>query len=166
MISQLTPPGECATIDDVRAVSDPSPSIPTGLTDLVDRARRQDPAAFRELFQTHVRAVHRICTRIYGPSADVEDIVQTSFVEAFRSLSDFRGDALFSTWLTRIAVRVALRAARQRPAPTISLDQALERAGEGPGPSCQTRTTSARAHVSRFAALYTSLARLKRRNTL
>lgn len=134
MISQLTPPGECATIDDVRAVSDPSPSIPTGLTDLVDRARRQDPAAFRELFQTHVRAVHRICTRIYGPSADVEDIVQTSFVEAFRSLSDFRGDALFSTWLTRIAVRVALRAARQRPAPTISLDQALERAGEGPGP--------------------------------
>ena len=38
-----------------------------------------------------------------GARADVEDLVQTAFVEAFRSLPDFRGDALFSTWLTRIA---------------------------------------------------------------
>lgn len=135
MTSQLTGPGESPTIDDdVRVVSEPSPPISAGLTALVDRARRQDPAAFRELFQMHVRAVHRVCTRIYGPGPDVEDIVQTSFVEAFRSLSDFRGDALFSTWLTRIAVRVALRAAKRRPASTISLDHALERAGEAPGP--------------------------------
>jgi RNA polymerase sigma-70 factor, ECF subfamily len=131
----LTRPVDHTTIEYVRAVSHPSP--PTAAADvsaLVERARRQDPAAFRELFQRHVRTVHRVCTRIYGPSADVEDVVQTAFVEAFRSLADFRGDALFSTWLTRIAVRVALRAVRKRPSNSVSLDQAVERAVDAPGP--------------------------------
>ena len=105
MTSQLTGAAPSPTIDSVRAVSDPSPPIAVDVTVLVDRARRRDPAAFRELFRRHLRAVHRVCTRIYGRSPDVEDIVQTAFVEAFRSLGDFRGDALFSTWLTRIAVR-------------------------------------------------------------
>jgi len=133
--SLLTGPGFSATIEYVRPVSDPSsPTAAPDVTALVDRARRQDPTAFRELFQRHVRAVHRVCTRIYGPSADVEDIVQTAFVEAFRSLADFRGDALFSTWLTRIAVRVALRAVRKRPANSVSLDLVFERPVDAPGP--------------------------------
>ena len=136
MISQLTPPAGSPTIEDVRVMPESSLPVSTSpdVTALVDRARRQDPAAFRELFQTHVRAVHRVCTRIYGPSADVEDIVQTAFVEAFRSLADFRGDALFSTWLTRIAVRVALRAAKKRSVHAVSLEHALERPGDAPGP--------------------------------
>jgi RNA polymerase sigma-70 factor, ECF subfamily len=133
--SLLTQPADHATIEYVRAVSDPSPPIATAeVSVLVERARRQDPAAFRELFQRHLRAVHRVCTRIYGPGADVEDVVQTAFVEAFRSLADFRGDALFSTWLTRIAVRVALRAVRKRPRNSVSLDDTLERAADAPGP--------------------------------
>jgi RNA polymerase sigma-70 factor (ECF subfamily) len=116
-------------------VADPSsPTAAPDVTALVDRARRQDSTAFRELFQRHVCAVHRVCTRIYGSSPDVEDIVQTAFVEAFRSLGDFRGDALFSTWLTRIAVRVALRAVRRRPTNSVSLDLVFERPGDAPGP--------------------------------
>jgi RNA polymerase sigma-70 factor, ECF subfamily len=138
VISQLTPPAGSPTIDFVRAVTDLSPprsvDVSADVSALVERARRQDPAAFRELFQRHVRAIHRVATRIYGPSPDVDDIVQTAFVEAFRSLGDFRGDALFSTWLTRIAVRVALRAARKRSVRAIPLDQALERAADTPGP--------------------------------
>jgi RNA polymerase sigma-70 factor, ECF subfamily len=122
------------TIDFVRAVPDPSTPMASDLSVLVDRARRQEPAAFRELFQRHVRAIHRVATRIYGPHPDVEDIVQTAFVEAFRSLADFRGDALFSTWLTRIAVRVALRAARKKSARPLSLEHALDRATDTPGP--------------------------------
>ena len=58
--------------------------------------------------------MHRVVRRMVGARPDVEDLVQTTFVEAFRSLPDFRGDALFSTWLTRIAVRATLRAARRR----------------------------------------------------
>jgi len=133
--SRLTDPVSSATIEYVRPVPDPStPTAAPDVTLLVDRARRQDPTAFRELFQRHVRSVHRVCTRIYGSSPDVEDIVQTAFVEAFRSLGDFRGDALFSTWLTRIAVRVALRAVRKRPANSVSLEQVFERPIDAPGP--------------------------------
>jgi RNA polymerase sigma-70 factor (ECF subfamily) len=88
---------------------------------LVDRARRQDGAAFRELFRTHLPAVHRVVRRLIGPSPDVDDLVQTTFVEAFRSLPTFRGDALFSTWLTRIAVRVTMHAVRRRPPHPVAL---------------------------------------------
>jgi RNA polymerase sigma-70 factor (ECF subfamily) len=115
-------------------VSDASPPVAGDVSALVERARRQDAAAFRELFQRHVRAVHRVATRIYGPHPDVEDIVQTAFVEAFRSLADFRGDALFSTWITRIAVRVALRAARKKSSRPLSLEHAMDRAADTPGP--------------------------------
>jgi len=114
----------------------PDPSRPPApqVAALVDRARRRDPAAFRDLFQTHVGAVHRVVRRMVGARADVEDLVQTAFVEAFRSLPDFRGDALFSTWLTRIAIRVTMRAARRRHPRAFALDEALEPASEAPGP--------------------------------
>lgn len=89
---------------------------------LVDRARRNDAAAYRELFHSHVAGVHRIVYRLVGPSADLDDLVQTVFVEAFRSLPAFRGEALFSTWLARIAVRVTMHAVRRRPPPSVALD--------------------------------------------
>lgn len=101
---------------------------------LVDRARRRDPVAFRELFRANLRFVHRVVTRITGPGPDVEDLVQTAFVEAFRSLPDFRGDALFSTWLARITVRVALRAAKSRPRRALPLEDADGQAGDAPSP--------------------------------
>jgi RNA polymerase sigma-70 factor (ECF subfamily) len=147
------------TIDLVRAVSDPTPPIAAEVSALVDRARRKDPAAFRELFHRHVRGVHRVATRIVGPHPDVEDIVQTAFVEAFRSLADFRGDALFSTWLTRIAVRVALRAARKRSLQPLSLEHALERAADAPGPE---RLAAAREGLTVLEGLLDEL-RPKRR---
>jgi RNA polymerase sigma-70 factor (ECF subfamily) len=119
---------------DVGEMPDPSRPAPPQVAALVDRARRRDPAAFRDLFQAHVGAVQRVVRRMVGPRADVEDLVQTSFVEAFRSLPDFRGDALFSTWLTRIAIRVTMRAARRRHPPQPSLDDVLEPPTTAAGP--------------------------------
>src|SRR5262245_30526523 len=121
-------------MDGVWTTRDPSRPPPAPeVAALVDRARRRDPEAFRDLFQAHVGTVHRVIRRIVGGRADVEDLVQTSFVEAFRSLPDFRGDALFSTWLTRIAVRVTMHAGRRRR-PAASLDEIAEPAGTTPGP--------------------------------
>src|SRR5262245_932374 len=109
-------------MDDVEDLPDRARPLAPQVAALVDRARRRDPAAFRELFQAHVGAVHRVVRRMVGTRPDVEDLVQTAFVEAFRSLPDFRGDALFSTWLTRIAIRVTMRAARRRHPPAATLD--------------------------------------------
>ena len=143
----------------MEATPDPSRSVTPEVTALLERARRSDAAACRELFQSHVVGVHRVVRRIAGATDDVDDLVQTTFVEAFRSLPHFRGDALFSTWLTRIAVRVSLRASRRRPPRALSLDEVLEPAADLPGPE---RVTAARETLAVVEALLAEM-RPKRR---
>lgn len=85
---------------------------------LIARAQRGDTAAFRQLFLRHREQVSRIVFRMIGPSADVEDVVQEVFLNVYRSLPSFRGDAKFSTWLYRLATNVTrmhLRRGRSRP---------------------------------------------------
>jgi RNA polymerase sigma-70 factor (ECF subfamily) len=137
---------------DVGDMPDPLRPPAPQVAALVDRARRRDPAAFRDLFQAHVGAVHRVVRRMVGPSGDVEDLVQTAFVEAFRSLPDFRGDALFSTWLTRITVRVTMRAARRRHPRSASLDDVLEPASPAAGPEQVAAAREALALVETLLA--------------
>jgi RNA polymerase sigma-70 factor, ECF subfamily len=139
-------------MDDVGDMPDPSRPPAPQVAALVDRARRRDPAAFRDLFQAHVGAVHRVVRRMVGPGGDVEDLVQTAFVEAFRSLPDFRGDALFSTWLTRITVRVTMRAARRRHPRSTSLDDVLEPASPAAGPEQVAAAREALALVETLLA--------------
>jgi RNA polymerase sigma-70 factor (ECF subfamily) len=86
--------------------------------DLVARCQRGDHAAFAELFDTHKTDVARIVYRFVGASADLEDLVQDVFVQVYRSIGKFKGNARFSTWLYRVAVNVALmhkRAQQSRP---------------------------------------------------
>jgi RNA polymerase sigma-70 factor, ECF subfamily len=58
--------------------------------------------------------VVRACHRVLGDLHDAEDAAQEAFVTAYRSLAGWRGDGPFGAWLTRIAVRIALRKAGQR----------------------------------------------------
>jgi RNA polymerase sigma-70 factor, ECF subfamily len=146
-------------MEGVGTMPDPSRPPAPEVAALVDRARRRDPDAFRHLFHSHVAAVHRVVRRMVGARPDVEDLVQTTFVEAFRSLPDFRGDALFSTWLTRIAVRVTLRAVRRRPPPSSTLDDVTEPASTAAGPE---RVAAARETLAVVESLLAEL-RPKRR---
>ncbi|MGF1467803.1 MAG: RNA polymerase sigma factor [Sandaracinaceae bacterium] len=86
--------------------------------ELIARAQRGDPHAFRRLFVRHRGDVTRIVFRMLGPSAAVDDVVQEVFLNVFRSLPSFRGDAKFSTWLYRLTsnvTRMHLRRGRSRP---------------------------------------------------
>ena len=56
----------------------------------------------------------RACHRILGDHAEAEDAAQEAFVTAYRSLATWRGDGPFGAWVTRIAVRIALRMAGRR----------------------------------------------------
>jgi RNA polymerase sigma-70 factor (ECF subfamily) len=125
---------------------------------LVDRARRHDGAAQADLFRTHLDGVYRIVYRLAGPGPDVDDLVQTVFVEAFRSLPAFRGEALFSTWLARIAARVAMHAVRRRPPRPLDLDEA-DLPAQGAGPE---RTAAVREALAILSGLLAEL-RPKRR---
>jgi RNA polymerase sigma-70 factor (ECF subfamily) len=89
-----------------------------GLSDeaLVDRARERDEAAVRTLTQRFNRRLFRVARSILRDAAEAEDVVQEAFVRAFTGLAMFRGDATFSTWITRIAMNEALgRLRRRRP---------------------------------------------------
>ena len=85
---------------------------------LVRRAAAGDPDAFRGLFLRHKSDVARLVYRMLNAPGDLDDVIQEVFVQVFRSLKDFRGQAKFSTWLHRVTVNVVLmhrRSARSRP---------------------------------------------------
>jgi RNA polymerase sigma-70 factor (ECF subfamily) len=81
---------------------------------LVSRARERDETAVRTLTQRFNRRLYRVARSILRDDAEAEDVVQEAFVRAFTGLAMFRGDASFSTWITRIAMNEALGRLRSR----------------------------------------------------
>ena len=76
--------------------------------DAVRRVRDGDSDAYRLLVERYQARLHRLVGRLLGPDhGDVDDVVQEVFVKAFFSLSKFREDATFGTWITRIAINRA-----------------------------------------------------------
>jgi RNA polymerase sigma-70 factor (ECF subfamily) len=87
--------------------------------ELVQCAAAGERRAFDELYRMHATNVQRLLLRLVGPVPDLDDLLQQAFLDAFRALPQFRGDAAFSTWLHRIVVHVAYRYLRKhRHAPT------------------------------------------------
>ena len=81
---------------------------------LVAQARAGDGDAFRVLVERHSRKVFRLAFRLMGNGEDAEDIVQESFLRAYRSLDRFQEQAQFSSWIYRIASNHALDLLRSR----------------------------------------------------
>lgn len=93
---------------------------------LVGRALHGDRQAFDALFRRHAGMVWSRLTRLIGPDPEREDLTQQIFMEVFRGLARFRGEASFRTYLGQVAVNVAcdhLGQRRRRPQP-ISIELA------------------------------------------
>src|SRR5258708_2449026 len=80
------------------------------------RARRGDSEAFRELVERHSRSVFRLAFRMTGNEHDAEDVVQESFLRAYKQLGHFESRANFGTWLYRITANCAVDLMRARQA--------------------------------------------------
>lgn len=76
-------------------------------TDLIDRCQAGDPQALRRLFDRERARVHRVLYRVVGSNTHMDDLLQDTFLEVFRSLPSFRGESSIRTWIDRCAVRVA-----------------------------------------------------------
>jgi len=81
---------------------------------VVDAVLGGDRDAFRRLVENESRAVIATCTRILGDRTEAEDVAQEAFLTAYRSLASWRSDGPFGAWVSRIAVRLAIRRAAQR----------------------------------------------------
>jgi RNA polymerase sigma-70 factor (ECF subfamily) len=86
------------------------------LTDreLVDRARAGDAGAFGHLVRRHQQRIHRLAMHLVRNRAEAEDVMQETFIRAYRALARFDGRSEPYTWLYRIAINLSLNVLRSR----------------------------------------------------
>lgn len=91
------------------------PTAPAESPQLLQRCQIGEREALGEFYRLYRPEVVRNLHRVLGPGrGDLEDVLQDVFIEAFRSIGRFRGDAKLSTWLYRVCVNVALQRLRKR----------------------------------------------------
>ena len=74
---------------------------------LVERVQAGDQQAFNLLVAKYQRRLLRLVARLVHDPAEAEDVVQETFIKAYRALRHFRGDSAFYTWLYRIGINTA-----------------------------------------------------------
>ena len=79
-----------------------------------EEARKGDQHAFRVLVERHSQAVFRLAFRMTGNEQDAEDVVQETFLRAFKQIHRFDGRAAFGTWIYRICANCSLDLIRSR----------------------------------------------------
>jgi len=131
--------------------------------DVVERCRRGERAAFRELYTKHHRQVAAQLSQVV-PRSDLADVVQEVFVELFRSVHRFEGRSAFTTWLYRLAFNVAMKHRRKMSRPGQALQVAgNEEEADVVDPSADpSRELLAKERWSRAEALLDQLAPKKR----
>lgn len=96
-------------------------------TDLVQRAKGGDLAAFEELVARHEHRIYTLALRILRQEEDAQDVTQQTLLSAVEHLNGFRGESAFGTWLLRIATHAALKVLRKRKGlDTVSLEACTE----------------------------------------
>jgi RNA polymerase sigma-70 factor, ECF subfamily len=100
-----------------------------GMTDeeLVARSMGGDPESFNQLIKRWERPIYALAYRTLGREDDARDVVQETFLRAFRGLSGFKGQAKFSSWLYRITLNLCrdwMR--RQRRAPVVATPDGVD----------------------------------------
>jgi RNA polymerase sigma-70 factor, ECF subfamily len=99
----------------------------TDESQLIDRLRANEPAAYEQLVRTSYPKLMSVARRFMRNDADAQDAVQDAFVSAFKAMPSFQGDSLLSSWLHTIVCRACLmklRAKRRRP-DGVSIDALL-----------------------------------------
>ncbi|NOX96560.1 MAG: sigma-70 family RNA polymerase sigma factor [Nitrospirae bacterium] len=93
---------------------------------LVRKSKEGDQAAFAELVNRYESRIYNLAYKMMGSREDAADILQETFLDAYKSLPGFRGEAGLSTWLYRIATNLCLMKLRKKEGKgAVSLDEPL-----------------------------------------
>ena len=106
---------------------EPLPLAPEPLSDdeIVRRIVDGDTALFEILMRRHNQRIYRVVRAVLRTDDEVEDVLQQAYLNAYRSLHQFAGDAQFATWLTRIALNEAIARRRKRGSPFVQGEDAV-----------------------------------------
>jgi RNA polymerase sigma-70 factor (ECF subfamily) len=88
----------------------------------IEKARNGDVRGYESLYHLHRSRVYSLCLRLTGNTSDAEDLAQEVFLQVYRKISTFRGDAKFGSWLYRVAMNLVLMHFRRRRPREISLN--------------------------------------------
>lgn len=94
---------------------------------LVRKSQNDDERAFGELVSRYESKVYSLALKMLRNPEDAEDVLQDTFLRAYRGIKSFKGNSTFSTWVYRITANSALMRLRKRQLPTVSIDDADER---------------------------------------
>ncbi|MBI4364520.1 MAG: sigma-70 family RNA polymerase sigma factor [Candidatus Latescibacteria bacterium] len=109
-----------------------NPRIEEALTTLGDevlvrKAQEDDDRAFGELVSRYETKVYSLALKMVRNPEDAEDVLQDTFLRAYRGIKSFKGNSTFSTWIYRITANSALMRLRKKQLPTVSIEDADER---------------------------------------
>ena len=104
-------------------------TVPAAVTDeeLVRRSKEDDERAFGELVSRYESKVYSLALRMVRNPEDAEDVLQDTFLRAYRGIKSFQGASTFSTWIYRITANSALMRLRKKQLPTVSIEDQDER---------------------------------------
>ncbi len=91
--------------------------------ELVERCKQGDPRSYGELYQKYSRAMYNTSLRIVNHTADAEDVLQESFVDAFGAIDSFGYKSTFGAWLKRIVINKSINALRKRKMEIIDIEK-------------------------------------------
>jgi RNA polymerase sigma-70 factor (ECF subfamily) len=94
--------------------------------EVVRQAQEGNAAAFEQLYRRHSGRVYCLCLRMLKNVSEAEDLTQEAFLQLFRKIHTFRGEAKFSTWFYRMAFNLVLMRFRKTRHAEASLDAAME----------------------------------------
>ena len=95
--------------------------------ELVRRSKEDDERAFGELISRYESKVYSLALRMIRNPEDAEDVLQDTFLRAYRGIKSFQGASTFSTWIYRITANSALMRLRKKQLPTVSIEDQDER---------------------------------------
>ena len=126
----------------------PFPSKEPETTDLVRRCQSGDTDAFETLYRQHAARIYTLACRMAGSPEDGEDLLQEIFLQVYRKLGSFKGDAAIGTWLYRLALNHCLDYVRSRQAKMHRLTDTLD-AETSFQPTARRETPIARLDLER-----------------
>jgi RNA polymerase sigma-70 factor, ECF subfamily len=92
----------------------------------VARSQAGDVQAFESIYRQHAARIYTLACRMAGSPEDGEDLLQEIFLQAYRKLGSFKGDAALGTWLYRLALNHCLDYVRSRQAKMSKLTETLD----------------------------------------
>jgi RNA polymerase sigma factor (sigma-70 family) len=91
--------------------------------ELVERCRQGDRRSYGELYQKYSKAMYNTSLRIVNHTADAEDVLQESFVDAFAAIESFAYKSTFGAWLKRIVINKSINSLRKRKMEIIDIEK-------------------------------------------